>query len=454
MKTGLKWLLGIVGVLIALVVVQKIIKARDAEYVKVATEKAGNRTIIETVSANGNIYPEVEVKISPDISGEITELTVEEGDSVHKGQLLARIYADIYALQRDEAASRVSQSQATVDNSKAGMDALRANMQQAQQAYDRYKKLYDQKVISQAEFEQYETTLRGAKANYNAAQQNIKSLQAGVQTAQTGLTSANKNLGRTTLVAPMDGIITSLKIKRGERVAGNSFSIGTEMMTVANMSIMELRVDVPENDIVKVNIGDSADIEVDAYNNRTFKGIVSKIASSTKTSALASSSNQLTNYEVRIRIMPDSYKDLMDPAHPRKYPFRTGMNASAEIKTKRHEGILAVPIMAVNTRTKGTDDATGKEQKKPAKKDAETQDQAPTNNSNETDEVVFVVQKDGTVKKIVVKTGIQDMNFIEVTQGLKAGDEVVTAPYNIISQTLKTGQKVKVVDKESLFEKK
>jgi HlyD family secretion protein len=254
---------------------------------------------------------------------------------------LARIYADIYALQRDEAASRVSQSQATVGNSTAALDALKATMDQAQQAYDRNKKLFDDKIISKSEFESYETNLRLAKANYNAAQQNIRALQAGVQTAQTGLSSANKNLGRTTLVAPMNGVISSLSVKKGERVAGNSFNIGTEMMRVADMAVLELRVDVGENDIVKVSIGDSADVEVDAYNNRKFKGIVTQIASSTKNGSLTSQvSNDVTNYEVRIRLNPDSYKDLVDPAHPKKFPFRPGMNASADIKTRRIDNVI------------------------------------------------------------------------------------------------------------------
>ncbi|MES1216551.1 MAG: efflux RND transporter periplasmic adaptor subunit, partial [Bacteroidota bacterium] len=269
MNKRVKWILIILGVLIAVLIIGKLLMGGDDKGgTKVSTEKAAKRTIIETVNASGKIYPEIEVKISPDISGEITELNVEEGDSVKKGQILARIFADIYALQRDEAASRVNQSAATVENSKAALDALKVNMDQAKQTLDRNQTLFAQKVISKSELEQYEATYLAAQANYNAAQQNIKSLQAGVQTSQTGLTRANKDLGRTTLTAPMNGVISSLKVKKGERVAGNSFNVGTEMMTVADMSVLEIRVDVGENDIVKVNIGDSADIEVDAYNNR------------------------------------------------------------------------------------------------------------------------------------------------------------------------------------------
>lgn len=450
MNKKLKWTLIIVGGLLVLFIISKVIGGGKKEE-KVATEKAAKRTIIESVNASGKIYPEIEVKISPDISGEVTELNVEEGDSVKKGQVLARIYADIYSLQRDEAASRVNQSSATVDNSKAATDALKAAMEQAQTTYDRNKKLFDDKVISKAELEQYETSLRSAQANYNAALQNIKSLQAGVQSTQVGLSRANKDLSRTTLTAPMDGVISSLQIKKGERVAGNSFNIGTEMMTVADMSVLEVRVDVGENDIVKINIGDSADIEVDAYNNRKFKGVVTKIASSTRTSVASLTSNDVTNYEVRIRLDKESYKDLSD----KTFPFRPGMNASADIKTRRIDNALAVPIAAVNARVKGSDMSMAdkkKEQEKNKDKD-DVIDESRVTYDDELEEVVFVLQKDGTVKKMVVKSGIQDINYIEIISGISAGDEVVTDPYSAISKILKDGMKVKVVPKDKLFEK-
>ncbi len=450
MNKKLKWTLIVAGGLAAVFVIAKAIKGSGSSTEKVATEKAAKRTIIETVNASGKIYPEVEVKISPDISGEVTELNVEEGDSVKKGQILARIYADIYSLQRDEAASRVNQSSATVDNSQAALESLRANMELAQQTFDRYKKLYDDKVISKAELEQYETTLRSAKANYTAAQQNIKSLKAGVQSTQVGLSRANKDLGRTVLTAPMDGVISSLKIKKGERVAGNSFNIGTEMMTVADMAVLEVRVDVGENDIVKINIGDSADVEVDAYNNRKFKGVVTKIASSTKTSAASLTSNDVTNYEVRIRLDKSSYQDLAG----KTFPFRPGMNASADIKTKRVDNVLAVPIGAVGARVKGSDkNMADKQKEEKDKQGADADVMVEAGGGDELEEVVYVLQKDGTVKKAVVKTGIQDINYIEILSGLNAGDEVVSAPYNAISKTLKDGAKVKVVAKEKLFEK-
>ncbi len=454
MNKKLKWTLIIVGILLALFLLAKAIGGKNKDE-KVAVEKSAKRTIVESVNASGKIYPEIEVKISPDISGEVTELKVEEGDSVKKGQLLARIYADIYALQRDQAASQVNQSAATVDNSKAAIEALKANLEQAQTAYDRNKKLFDDKVISKAELEQYETTMRAAKANVNAAEQNIKSLTATVQASQVGLSRANKDLGRTSLTAPMDGVISSLKIKEGERVAGNSFNIGTEMMTVADMAVLEVRVDVGENDIVKVSIGDSADIEVDAYNNRKFKGVVTKIASSTGsgTGLAATATNDVTNYEVRIRLDKSSYQDLAD----KTFPFRPGMNASADIKTRRVDNVLAVPITAVNARVKGSDKSMA-DKKKEDKESKGIDENAPASadysTGDELEEVVFVLQTDGTVKKRVVKSGIQDINYIEILNGLKEGEEVVIGPYNAISKTLKDGMKVKVVPKNELFEKK
>ncbi|MFM8592133.1 MAG: efflux RND transporter periplasmic adaptor subunit [Sphingomonadales bacterium] len=450
MNKKLKWGLIITVAVLVAAGIGRSISSRDKDE-KVVVEAAVKRTIVETVNASGKVYPEVEVKISPDISGEITELNVEEGDSVRKGQVLARIYADIYALQRDEAASRVNQTAANVENSKAAQDALRATLRQAQLTYDRNKKLVEEKVISRAEFEQTETALRSAQANLNAAEQSIRGLQASVQGTQVSLNRANKDLSRTTLVAPMDGVVSSLKVKKGERVAGNSFNVGTEMMTVADMAVLEVRVDVGENDIVKISIGDSADVEVDAYNNRKFKGVVTKIASSTKGGAALAASNDVTNYEVRIRLDKSSYEDLAKLP----FPFRPGMNATADIRTKVVQNVLAVPITAVNARVKGSDMSMADKQKenKEAKGEQESVSADAVAASDELEEVVFVLQKDGTVKKAVVRSGVQDINYIEILSGLKEGDQVITAPYSAISKTLKDGLKVKPVKKEELYEK-
>lgn len=450
MSKTLKWILIIAGMLAVLFVGAKMLGGSSKKGTKVTAEKSQKRTIIETVNASGKVYPEVEVKISPDISGEITELNVQEGDSVKKGQVLARIYADIYSSQRDEAAARVMQSQATVANSEAALNALKAQLDQAKAVYQRNKDLYDQKVISKTEFEQYETQYRSSQSQYNAAQQNIRSLKAAVQSTRTNLVSANKNLSRTTLVSPMNGVISSLNVKKGERVAGNSFTLGTEMMRVAEMDVMEVRVDVGENDIVKVNIGDSADIEVEAYNNRKFKGVVTQIASSIKTAQTTTS--DVTNYEVRIRIDSSSYRDIIDPTKAKKFPFRPGMNASADIKTKRKDNVVSVPIAAVAARVKGSDKSVADEKKEKEKgKEANTDEVIIS--GDELEEVVFVIKQDGTVEKRTVTTGIQDMNFIEVTSGLKEGEQIVTAPFDAINKTMKSGDKVTIVPKDKLFQK-
>lgn len=450
MNKSLKWILIIVGVLAVLFVGAKMLGGQSKTGTKVTAEKAEKRTIVETVNASGKVYPEVEVKISPDISGEIVELNVQEGDSVKRGQVLARIYADIYSSQRDEAAARVTQSQATVANSEAGLNALKAQLDQAKLTYDRYKKLHDDKVISDAEFEQYETQYRTAQSQYNAAQQNIRSLRAATQSTRTSLEAANKNLSRTVLVSPMNGVISSLSVKKGERVAGNSFALGTEMMRVAEMDVMEVRVDVGENDIVKVNIGDSADVEVEAYNNRKFKGVVTQIASSTKTAQTAT--GDVTNYEVRIRIDPSSYSDLVDPSKPKRFPFRPGMNASADIKTKRKDNVVSVPIASVAARVKGSDKSVADEKKEKEKgKDADAEEVVIS--GDELEEVVFVIKQDGTVEKRTVTTGIQDMNYIELTTGLKEGEQIVTAPFDAVNKTMKSGDKVNIVAKDKLFQK-
>ncbi|MDZ4809142.1 MAG: efflux RND transporter periplasmic adaptor subunit [Bacteroidota bacterium] len=346
MNKLLKWTLLIIAILAVVFIVLRM-KGGGTKIEKVATEKAAKRTIIESVSTSGKIYPETEVKVSPDFSGQVTELKVAEGDNVKKGQVLARI-----------------------SNGRA-------------------------------------------------------------------------------IEAPIDGVVLALKVKKGESVTGNNFSVGTEMMLVADMSLLEVRVDVGENDIVKINVGDSADVTVDAYNNRKFKGAVTKIANSTKSSGASfNTSNDVTNYEVRIRLDSASYKDLAGKA----FPFRPGMNASAEIRTKKVENVLSVPIAAINARVKGSDKSM--EEKRKEDKVIKDEDAASaTSNDDELEEVVFVMQKDGTVKKVVVKSGIQDITYIEVLSGLNEGEEVVIGPYTALSKNLKDGMKVKVVPKDKLFEK-
>lgn len=418
------------------------------EGTKVTTEKAIKRNIIETVNASGKVYPEVEVKVSPDISGEITELYVNEGDTVRKGQILARIYADIYSTQRDQVAAGVNQAKAQLSNSNANLIGLKAVLDNAKSVYERQKKLVDDKIISRSEFEQSQQAYLSAQASFNAAKEGLKSGEANIQGAQAQLNKADKDMSRTVITAPMDGLISLMSVKKGERVAGNSFNVGTEMMRISDMRSIEVRVDVGENDIPKVKIGDTAIVEVDAYTNRKFKGVVYKIANPNTGTSLTTSSTDVTNYKVHIRLLPSSYEDLITPK--KSFPFRPGMSASADIQTKTKANVLSVALNAVTTRDKNGD-----------KKDDKKGDKKPEDNAvkstaadDDIEEVVFVMQKDNTVKKVKVRTAVQDMNNIEILAGLNEGDEVVTGPYTIVSKTLKDGAKVMVVAKDKLYDDK
>lgn len=452
----------IIGILLVVATTLLILKKKEIigkkEAIKVATEKIIRRTIVETVNASGKVYPEDERKVSSDVSGEVVEMYVEEGDSVRKGQLLAKVFADVLTSAKDRAASVVNQQQAQVGNTEANLKAAEARFNQAKLSYDRQKKLFDEKVISRAEFEQAESAYLTAKADLDAAKQTIRSGKASVQSAQASLTEAEKNLSRTGIISPMDGIISLLAVKKGERVAGNSFSLGTEIMRVADMSKIEVRVDVGENDIPKVKIGDSAIIEVDAYNDRKFMGVVTQISSSSTSaqSVAATATGDVTNYKVYIRIDQASYADLIDPAKGKNLPFRPGMSASADIMTTRQENVIAVPILAVTTRDKNEASAVAKAKEEEDKKKAQGQEVTTSNAvvTDEMEEVVFVMQADGTVKKVAIRTNIQDNEYIEVMSGLKEGDEVVSAPYNTISKTLKDGMKVMVVPKDKVYEEK
>jgi len=459
MNKQIRWILiGLVVLILLLVSLKKTGVLGKDEGVRVSAEKAVKRNITEIVTASGKIYPEKEVKISPDISGEVVELKVaQEGDSVRKGQELAKIYADIYNTQRDQAAAQMTQQQALVSNASEQLPGLKATRDAAQKTFDRQKQLLDQKVISLAEFETAESSLKSAQANYMAALQTVRGNSAGAASAKANLAIAAKNLSRTTVVSPIDGVVSLLSIKKGERVVGNSMMAGTEMMRVADMSKIEAIVDVGENDIPKVHLGDSVLIQVDAYSNRKFRGSVTQIASSVTTatgSTTTVSTNDVTNYKVHIRLDPASYKDLIDPSRPKSFPFRPGMSASADIQTKTHFSVLSVPINAVSTREKNTNksvlDKSGKDDKPDNGDDTKTSVSA----FGDLDEVVFVLQPGDSVKKVKVKTDIQDINYIEVTDGLKEGDKVVTGPYSTISKTLAGGMKVKEVPKDKLFEGK
>lgn len=440
MSKKLKWIIGILLLLIVLLIVlKKTGVIGKEEGTQVTSAKTTYSNITEIVTASGKVFPEVEVKVSSDISGEIVQLPVAEGDTVRKGQVVARIYADIYNSQRDQAAAIVTQSRAQKVNAQDALTGLKATVDQTEANYNRSKTLLADKVISSQEFETAQQAYLAAKSNYNAAKATITANVANVQSNQASLDRAQKDVDRTIITAPMDGVVSLLNMKKGERVAGNSFSIGTEIMRIADLKSIEVKVDVGENDITKVRIGDSAVVQIDAYNQRKFKGVVFKIANpqtADATTSSVSSSTTVTNYQVHIRLLPESYNDLM--GHGKPFPFRPNMTASADIQTQTHEHTLVVPLNAVTTRAPIADSTKGKK---------------ADDNSDDINEVVFVLQKDNTVKQVTVKTGIQDINNIEILSGLKDGDTVITGPYDVVSKELQNGKLVKVVTKDQLNKK-
>ena len=448
MNKKTKWILiSATFLVVLLVVLSKLGVFGKEEGVKVTAEESAKRTIIEVVNASGKVYPEIEVKISPDISGEITELYVQEGDTVKSGQLLARIYADIYSIQRDQANYGVEQSRSQVANAKASLDALQAQMDQAQKAFDMQEALFKDKVISKNEFNTAEAALKSAKANYEAGIQSIKGVSASVQSAQASLNRANKDLGRTAIIAPMDGVVSLLNVKKGEKVAGNSFNIGTEMLRIANMDKIEVRVDVGENDIPKVKLGDSAVVTIDAYSDKKFKGIVTQIASSNtgaSSSGLTAVSNDVTQYKVYIRLIKESYMDMLGKG---SFPFRPGMSASADIQTLTKTDVISVPINSVTVRDPEME-------KNKTEKDDEESDNVGSDavGLSEPEVILFVLDKNNIARKKKVTTGIQDTKYIEILTGINNGEKVITGPYETVSKTLMDSTKVKVVDRKALFE--
>lgn len=453
-----KRLVWIVVILLVVVIIGVILSKNKQEGIKVAIDTAAERNIIEVVSASGKIYPETEVKVSSDVSGEITDLPVMEGDSVKKGQVLVKIYADVYGSVRDKANASLSQAQAQQANAAASLNAYKARLEQNKAAYERNKELLAQKVVSRSEFETAEGTYRSALADYNAAAELVNSNRFAVQNAQAGLKEANTNLQRTTISSPMNGVVSLLPVKKGERVVGTGQMSGTEIMRIADLNVMEVQVDVGENDIPRVKYNDTAIVEVDAYNNRKFKGLVTQIASSSKGAATASSSTtssaeQVTSYIVHIRILQESYQDLLDPKYPKNFPFRPGMSASVDIQTRRKNSVLAVPINAVTTREVTDSNSANVSNRKVGEAKKENSDGTlPVADNKVTKEVVFVLQADNTVKMVEVTTGVQDDINIEILSGLKSGDKVISAPYAAVSKELDEKKKVIVVPKKELFE--
>ncbi|SFF05182.1 efflux RND transporter periplasmic adaptor subunit [Thermoflexibacter ruber] len=435
------------GVLLALIVFAVI--ARKAGWVggekptEVLLSKVQKAEIVEKVSASGKIQPVTEIKISPQVSGEVIELLIGEGDSVRIGELLAKIKPDFLKSALDRSSANLNSQRAQLEQVKARFEQSKAQYVRAKADYDRQEKLFEQKAISKAEMDLATANLNAAKADLDAATKNIEAARFGVQGAEASVKEASENLSFTSIYAPMGGTISKLNIEKGERVVGTAQMAGTEMMRIADLSRMEVRVDVNENDIVRVSTGDTAIVEVDAYPDKKFKGIVTLIGNSAK-QEVGASTDAITEFEVRILMLSESYKELITPA--RRYPFRPGMTANVEIITERKSGIITVPLAAVTTRT-GMD--LGK---------AENESQTTNTNNVESDkpkskeqpkEVVFV-HNNGTVKLVEVKTGISDFDNIEILSGLKEGDEVVSGPFLAISKLLKDGDKVvKMKDKKS-----
>jgi HlyD family secretion protein len=419
-------ILRIFGIVTVLVIVLAFAGKRlgwfgKAETFEVVVEQGDFRTIVETISANGKINPETEVKISPDVSGEIVELHVKEGEYVKRGTLLAKIKPDTYISARERAL-------AALNSAKARLAQTEANFIQAELSFNRNKQLWEQKTISRAEFEQ-------AEASYKMAGADVAAAEASVKSAEASLKEANEELIKTTIYAPIDGTIYGLLVEQGERVVGTSLMSGTEMMRIADLNRMEVVVEVNENDIVRVEIGDTAIIEVDAYLDHEFKGVVTEIANSATTTGVAV--DQVTSFNVNIFLLKESYIQLITPSNP--IPFRPGMSATVDIQTNRRTNILSIPIQAVTTRSDTTDVGTEGEFIVDAEEDLK--------------EVVFVVDE---VLLMVfqreVETGIQDNNFIEIILGLDPEEKVVVAPYSAISRRLADSSLVEIVTRDELFE--
>lgn len=437
-KSNKIWI--ILGLILVGLVALAIWKGKSKPKGKAVTvETAELRTIKETVSASGRIFPEKEIKISSDVSGQIVELYVQEGDSVVAGQVLAKIDPDTYisAVERGEAAlnstrAQLAISKAQIESNKAQKEQILANLENQRNIHARNEKLRKEGVISQAELEQslaalkaLEANLRSAEASIRSAQQNAEAAEYSIKGSVASLKELKTSLSRTTIVAPASGIVSSLSVERGERVVGTIQMTGTEMMRIANLNAMEVQVNVSENDILKVTLGDTADIEVDAYLGKKFKGIVTQISNSasniSSTAGVVLNTDQVTNFVVKIRVLEDSYQNIKTASM--KYPLRPGMSASVDIYTDKVENVVSVPIQCITIRTK--------EKEKDAAKAKDEQ----------YDEVAFLMDAD-TARMVIVKTGIQDNEFIAVLEGLKAGDKVISGPYTEVSKNLKSGDRV------------
>mgnify|MGYP005840090821 CR=1 FL=1 len=447
-----KLLIIIAAIVVIALVVLVILKKNGAigkdDTIKVTLEKVELRDIIETVTANGKIQPEKDIKVSPFISGEIVELTVKEGDQVELGQLLAKIDPEMYQSAYNRAEASLNSQKANMAQAKAGLSQAEADFMQNRLDFERNQQLWDKQVISDAEFERIEAAYEMSKSNVDAAEESLKAAEFQVKVSQASLREAKENLTRTAVFAPQNGTVSLLSVEKGERVQGASqFSAGTELMRIANLNNMEVHVEVNENDIVRVSIGDTAVIEVDAYLKDKFKGIVTEIATSANTQG--TSADQVTNFDVKVMMLSQSYHHLTKNKPDAFSPFRPGMSASVDIQTEIRIQVPTVEIAAVTTR----DDTTGKVKSTYEKMKEKDKQKESEENKNEIKEYVFAYEA-GEAVMYRIKTGIQNNKYIEVLSGLEVGQEVINGPYSAISKELKNHDKVEETDKDKLFEKK
>ena len=441
------WLIGALLVIILLLVVGKsagwIGKPKEME---VELAKVNRVTIVEKVSASGTVQPVTEVKIAPEVSGEIIDLLVEEGDSVRRGQLLVKIRPDTWESQLQRAQASLSQQRANLAQAEASLNAAKAGFIRAEQEFKRQETLWNQKVISEADWQLANQNYTIAKTDVTAAEKGVEAARYIIQSTEASLREAQENFRKTAVVSPMDGVVSKLIVKKGERVVGTATMAGTEMLRIADLNVMEVRVDVNENDIVRVALGDTAIIDVDSYaaTNKEFKGVVTLIANTAKDKT---SADAITEFEVRVLILDSSYKDLV--AAGNRFPFRPGMTASADIITTRKENVLSVPLAAVTTRNESQLQGNQNQEGPPNRNASQTQNQnnQQQRKAQEPKTVIFV-NDNGTAKMMEVKNGISDYDNIEILTDMNDSTEVVTGPFLVVSTRIKEGDKIRAAEKK------
>jgi HlyD family secretion protein len=415
---------------------------------QVAVDKAEERTIIETVSASGKIQPEIEVKLSSEVSGEIVELSVKEGDMVTKGQLLCKVRPDILQSGYNRAVASLNGQKASLAATEQSLKQAQASFKNTEATYNRSLELYRQKVLSASEFDAAEAQYNSAKANLEALKQNVIGSRYGIDQSEAMVKEAGDNLAKATIFAPVDGVISKLSVELGERVVGTAQMAGTEIMRISNLNTMEASVDVNESDINRVKLNNEATIEIDAFQGKKFKGVVTEIGSSANVEG--TSADQVTNFTVKVRLRPESYADMLK--NNTVSPLRPGLSATVDIETNKITGI-AVPIGSVTTR----EDENAQKTKDIANKPDPTAPSSSNRTDDKTkkdeapDKFYVFVYANGKVKQTRVTTGIQDDTYIQIISGLKGGEEVVSRPFSAITKTLKDGAAVEKVSKDKLF---